>query len=255
MRLLPAALVLLLVFLVACSDNDDPSPAQPDATTTTVPGSVTPEDSKPITAEPTPSGVASNETVRLSTSDGVTLTGHLYEVPGPKRQVIVIAATVPQSTWRPYVAELTARGIALLTIDPRGVGETGGPANDAMLPADLSLAMLYIKSREYPLVYLMGIGGPVASAALRTAAQQELAGVAALPAGGVTNEEIARVTEPKLLMAFDTDAAGVQELDRLVQAASEPKRRILLQPGAAGPVQDVLSLPTVRQAILDFLAR
>ena len=118
--------------------------------------------------------------------------------------VLLIVSAAEQRTWSAHVADFAARGIAVLTLDMRGVGETGGSSDSAKLAGDISLAILYLRSREYPLVYALGIGVREGAGALRAAAQQELAGVAALPTGTISAAEIAQVSEPKLLMAFES---------------------------------------------------
>jgi hypothetical protein len=252
MALPPRLLALLcLALLVACGGDSDPP------TGTDTPGAGATEAKPTTAAQPTAGGtpLANDEPVGFQAGDGVVLRGHLYSVPGPKRQVIVLASTVAQSTWRPYVAEFAGHGIALLTIDPRGVGETGGAKNDATLQADLDLAVRYIQSREYPLVYLVGIGAPVSHAVFRVATQQDLAGVAGLPIGGLTPDDIARVSESKLFMAFQSDTESVQNIDRLMAAAPEPKRRLIVTTEPTSPNLDVLSLSQIRQALLEFVAR
>ena len=194
-----------------------------------------------------------NESVAFMTDDGVTMRGHLYSAAGPKRKVLVLASTVAQSTWQPYVGELSAAGVALLTFDIRGVAETGGARNDARLAADLELAVRYIKSRDYPQVYLLGVGAPVSTAVFTVAATQDLAGVGGLPAGGNTSQEIAQVAEPKLFMAETSDQQSQQNIDRLMAAAPGFKQKLVFT--ADAPSTDVLSVRAVRQAVLEFLAR
>jgi hypothetical protein len=237
--------------LVACSSNGDngASPTQPPADKPNVQATL------PAGAPTQPGGAAvSDEPVAFQTADGVTFRGHLYAPAGARRKVAVLASTVPQSIWKAHAAAFAGQGLALLTFDPRGVGETGGTRSEAQLAADITLAVGFIKSRDYAQVYLIGIGAPMSTAAFTVAATQDLAGVGGLPAGGVTSQEIARVAEPKLFMAEENDRESVQNIDRLMAAAPGFKQKFVFQAGS-GPSTDVLAIATVKQAILDFVNR
>lgn len=259
------ALAIACLLLIACSG--DPSPGTATATAgsggaapTLAPSTPTAE---PATTTPaaatatTPAGAGGSvaaEPVALEAADGTVLRGYLYAPSGPRRRVLLLISSLPQSTWRPYAGEFAARGIALMTLDLRGQGETGGALNPAQTQRDATLATLFLKSREYPLVYLFGMGAQEATAAFRVAGEQDLAGVGGLPAGGNSSEEIARVAEPKLFMAFEADAESVRNIDRLLQAATGTAWRVIL-PQPSSPTTDVLSLATVRQALIDFVSQ
>ncbi len=126
------------------------------ATATTVESS----GEKPTPA-PTPEASeisVANEPISVETADGVVLKGHLYSTNGPKRQALVIVAPVEQSTWAESTQAFTSQGIAVFTFDPRGFGETGGEPAPDKLASDAELVAHFVMSREYPLVYLMGVG-------------------------------------------------------------------------------------------------
>jgi hypothetical protein len=247
-------LLTIALLLFACGDEGESD--EPEVGIT--PRVPAPTETKPSAPSPPTAGTAlpvADEPVAFMTRDGVTLRGHLYSNAGPKRKVLVLASTLEQRLWRDDAKDFVDAGVALLTFDSRGVGETGGARNDAQAVADIELAVEYIKSREYPLVYVVGIGAPISTAALRIAATQDLAGVGGLPAGGVSTDEITRVTESKLLMAFTIDTESVQNIERLMQVARDPKTRVIFQDTPAQPPQDILSIPAVKQAILEFVTR
>jgi fermentation-respiration switch protein FrsA (DUF1100 family) len=86
-------------------------------------------------------------------SDGVWLTGDLYLPGGTASTVVVVAGswtTVKEQMAARYARGLAARGIAALTFDFRGFGESGGVPRDAELPArkvaDLVAAAYFLRS-------------------------------------------------------------------------------------------------------------
>jgi hypothetical protein len=249
---LQVVLAGLAAITLACGGSDEaPSDSKSPKTT---PVATSSAGSPAVTPQATgATGQVTDEPIALQTEDGVTLRGHFFSAPGPRQRVLLIASTVAQTTWRPYMNEFTTKGVAVLSLDIRGVGETGGSRADPRLASDIDLAVRYLKSREYPLVYIVGIGAPVSTAVFTVATNQELAGVGGLPAGGNASQEIARVMEPKLFMAEESDTQSVQNIDRLMAAAPGFKQKLVFQ--ASGSLTDVLAIPTVKQAIFDFLAR
>jgi alpha/beta superfamily hydrolase len=193
----------------------------------------------------------SNENVSFAASDGVTLKGHFYSAPGPKRRALIIASNLDQKTWQPYASQLAAQGVALLTFDERGVGETGGAKNDAQLDKDLGIAVQLVKSRDYPLVYLFSVGSDPGIAAIKVAAREDLAGLATYSAGAAGRADIAGVKEPKLMMAPEANAEAAAAVNTLAQAATEPIRRVVLA-GSQSPTDPLTSAQT-KQALFDFV--
>jgi hypothetical protein len=240
---------LALATAVACGGGDDgeptsvPSGTQPAAPT---------EAAKPTEPAAPPASAVGNEALSFEGTDGVALKGHLYANSGPKRNVVIIVSETEQKTWAPHAADFVAKGVAVYTYDVRGSGETGGSMNDAMLDKDLEIAVRLLKSREYVRVHVLGIGANGATAAFRTAARQELAGVAGLPAVGPL-DAMPQVTEPKLFMAFEgTDT--LEPMQRAYNAAPQPAMQVVV-PAPAQPTTDVLSVSAVKLAVLDFVSR
>ena len=166
--------------------------------------------------------------------------------------MVILISESEQTTWASHAADFVAKGVALYTYDVRGVGETGGSKNDAMLDKDLDVAVRLLKSREYVRVYVIGVGEPGSTAAFRVAARQELAGVGGLPALGPL-DAMPQVTEPKLFLTFDgTDT--VEPMQRAYSAAPQPATQVVF-PRPSSPTTDVLSVGAVKLAILDFVSR
>lgn len=173
-RIIHVLVALTLALAMACGgDDDDTPPAGTGAGTLMTPTeAVTSSDDKP-TAAPTPAPdeiSVANESFSVETPDGVVLRGHAYTPDGPKRQALVIVAPVDQSIWAESTQAFTSEGVAVFTFDMRGFGETGGGEADAETrAADTRLVTRFVMSREYPLVYLFGVGAEGAQASVEAA--------------------------------------------------------------------------------------
>jgi pimeloyl-ACP methyl ester carboxylesterase len=202
---------LLAALLVACGGDDgDAPPTSTQPATSPIAATASPT---PGRAEETPAGV-SDEPVAFMTPDGVTLHGHFYADAGPRRKVVVLAHMFEsdQTAWSDFASELAGSGVHTLTFDFRGHGESEGSPDASTTPVDLGLAVLFAQSRDYTEVYVVGasVGG---LAALRVAADQELAGVATVSAPPLSVElgdpsVVANVMEPKLFIATRGDQGG-----------------------------------------------
>jgi alpha-beta hydrolase superfamily lysophospholipase len=187
--------------------------------------------------------------------------GHLYANAGPKRKVVILAhgANEDQSAWQGFAQDLAAKGIAAVTFDFRGYGETGGAKDPSKLPADLDVAVRYLKSLDYPLVFVVGsdIGG---TAALKVAVNEDLAGVAtisSLPNAGSgldATADIPKVVEPKLFMAGANDMAANSAVLTMNGAATEPKSSFTV-PGSTVKGVALLQNEGAKQALLSFIGQ
>ena len=171
-RTLSAATVALMLSLALACGGDGDDPASTAVTgageLATITATIAVSDDKPTQA-PTASGAVSvaNEPFSVETPDGVVLKGLAYTPDGPKRQALIIVAPVDQSVWAESTQTFTSEGIAVFTFDPRGYGETGGEEGDAeAMAADARLVTRFVMSREYPLVYLFGVGAEGAQASV-----------------------------------------------------------------------------------------
>jgi alpha/beta superfamily hydrolase len=250
LRLITVFFALGFVLLTACSKDDE----QPVVvTSTTAPAATTDASAKPTAPTATGNDAVSNEALSFEGADGTTLKGHLYANAGPKRNIAIVVSDQAQKTLATYAGDFVGKGVAVYTYDVRGVGETGGSKNEAQMDKDLEVAVRLIKSREYARIYVVGLGEAEAGAAFRVAARQDLAGVAGLPAVGPV-DVMPQVAEAKLFMAFENDEDTVETMQRAYNAAPQPATQVVV-PAPAQPPTDMLSVPAVKQAILDFVSK
>lgn len=261
-QLLACLLGLLASLLVACDGGD--KPASTAATTTTSGATATPADSKPsVEPSPTPgSAQANDEPVSFATEDGATLKGHFYGVAGPKRRVVVFAHmnNRDQSSWQNFARELAASGTATMTFDFRGFGESAGPKDQAKADRDLDAAVRFVRSRDYPLLYVVGasLGG---TAAIKVAARQELAGVVCVSApaevlGLDARPDVSKITERKLFVASRGEGGAPEDVAYFMENTPEPKESHLFDGSAHG--SDLLTSPhaaAFKQLLIDFLTK
>lgn len=243
-RVLSLMPLLLATLLIACGgDNDSDNSSTNDASgspSAQATAESTAAEDKP-TQQAAPVGVT-DEPVRFETADGVTVVGHLYTTAGPQRKVVVLSHEFPtdQTAWTDFAQELAAAGIAALTFDFRGYGETGGDKDISKIDLDLEAAARFIASRDYPEVYLFGasMGG---TAAIKVASRLDLAGLVTISSPHLimdldASTDIANVTEPKLFIAASGDAGGVyvEIIDSFMTLAPDPKERITYDESAHG---------------------
>lgn len=259
-----APILLLATLLIACGGDDDGAAGNGalDNTSATAAGEASPQ---PTTAEGKPTEVAppvgvTDEPVRFETSDGVTISGHLYSAAGPKRQVVVLAHEYPkdQTAWTAFANQLAAAGIDALTFDFRGYGETGGDKDVSKIDLDLEYAARFIASRDYPQVYLFGasMGG---TAAIKVAARLDLAGLVTISApdffmGLDAREDVAAVAEPKLFVAARGDDGAPDSVDFFVEHASGPTESTIYEGSEHGT--EILTGPAgpdLEEALFTFL--
>ena len=234
----------LALSLAACDGGNNDTQGSPKVTATApsgqASGTLTPSEGATPSAT-TPGGRVSDEAVAFQTDDGVTVRGHVYSSPGPQRRAVILAHMFPndQRAWQAFARELAGIGIAALTFDFRGYGETGGSKDVTKIDHDLSAALLFMKARDYPLIYLVGasMGG---TAALKVAASQDVAGVVTVSApvtfmGLSAQADVPRITERKLFLASRNEAeGGAQAAQQLMQLAPEPKDSFVFEGSAHG---------------------
>jgi len=259
-RRLAAAAAVLLLLGAACGGGGSKGPSTPDVKTAPATVVVSPPSAGTTVA---PSASVANEPVAFATDDGVTVRGHFYTTAGPKRKAVVLAHMFPndQRAWSGFALELASQGIAALTFDFRGFGETGGGQDISKIDRDLEAAVRFVRSRDYAQIYVIGasMGG---TAALKVAARQDLAGVVAVSApvsfmGLSAENDVRDVTEPKLFIAARTDPNGAAaSLATLLQAATGTKDSQLYDGSAHGTelLQGANAAP-FRQRVIEFLQR
>jgi esterase/lipase len=114
-------------------------------------------------------------------------------------------------------------------------------ADPSKLDLDVEAAVRFMKSRDYPLVFLVGadVGG---TAALKVAARQDLAAVVTVSAplfvqnqnGIDARPDLPNITEPKLFIAAREDAPAVNAASTMMQLAPPPKESLILEGNAHG---------------------
>ena len=262
MHKLPWIVTPLVVLLLAtgCSGDDDADPTS----TPGAPASPTAAATAPAPAPTVPSDLlagVSDEPVAFQAEDGVVIRGHLYAQPGPARKAVIFAHMFPadQISWKQTAQELTAAGVATLTFDFRGYGESDGDKEIDKIYLDLESAVLFLESRDFSEIYLVGasMGG---TASLKVAATEAIAGVVAVSApvefrGLSAEDEVAQVTAPKLFIASSGDGAAADALHYFVGAAPDPKESQVFDGSAHGT--DLLQsehADALKQLIIDFIA-
>jgi pimeloyl-ACP methyl ester carboxylesterase len=260
-----AALVLILGALTACNSSKPSDSPSPKITSTSAGGTVVTTTQRPAaTAGPSQtSGSVADEPVAFQTDDGATIKGHLYTTPGPKQRAVIFAHMYPndQRAWTAFAKELAGGGIATLTFDFRGYGESGGSKDISKIDHDLRYALLFLQSRDYPLIYLVGasMGG---TAVLKVAASQEVAGIVTISApvsfmGLDAGTDIPKVSVKKLILASKNESeGGGQAAQQIYQAAQEPKTLFLFDGSAHGT--EILSGPNagdLKSRITSFVSQ
>jgi esterase/lipase len=203
-----------------------------------------------------------DEPIAFGTDDGVTIKGHLYSTPGPKRRVVVFAHEYPkdQKAWQGFAREITSPGVSAVTFDFRGYGETGGSKDVSKIDHDLEAAVRFLKSRDYPLMYVVGasMGG---TATLKVAARNELAGAVLVSAptnfmGLDARQDVSKVTEPKLFIASRGDDDAPAAVATFMQSSPEPKQSQLFDGSAHG--SELLqgnNTAAFKRLVIDFVSR
>ena len=254
----------LALSLAACDGGNNDTQGSPKVTATApsgqASGTLTPSEGATPSAT-TPGGRVSDEAVAFQTDDGVTVRGHVYSSPGPQRRAVILAHMFPndQRAWQAFAPELAAIGIAALTFDFRGYGETGGSKDAAKIDLDLDAAVRFLKSRDYPLVYLVGasMGG---TAALKVAARQDLAGVVSVSAptnfmGLDARQDVASVSERKLFIASRGDGDAPAAVTFFMQSAPDPKQSQLFDGSAHGSeLLQGASAGAFERLVIDFVS-
>jgi alpha/beta superfamily hydrolase len=262
-RLLALAATLAVLGLACDGGGRPPGGTAPQATRTAAPAATpTPAPGSPTATATQPGEAASvsDEPVAFMTADGVTVRGHLYSIPGPRRTLVILAHPSDQRSWRDFARELAAAGLPALTFDFRGQGETGAAGDLSRTHLDLTTALLFARSRDYTRIYLVG-AGTGGTAALKVAAAQDVAGVVTISSpvqsGGLSaQQDVASVTEPKLFIAGREDGPSVDAVGVFMQNAPAPREsRILAGSDQGTDLLTGASGPELKRLVLDFVSR
>jgi alpha/beta superfamily hydrolase len=227
-----------MLLVAGCSGGDDEdgadatdTPRGTAAVTRTAEATGTPVN----TPTPPPAGSIADEPVAFENADGVTLRGHLYSIAGPKRRVTIFVHDQGsnQAALKAAAQGVVASGVAALTFDFAGAGESTGTADIGKWERDLQLAFGFAKSRDFPLVYLVG-AGTGGTAALKVAAKADTSGVVTLSApvneGALdARPDLAAITEPKLFIAARNDGVYAAAVGTFFDFTSQPKQNLIME--------------------------
>jgi len=126
--------------------TDLPSPTPTD---TAVPTGLPTETAPP---EATEVVMTVDQTLRFKTEDGLEIVGRMYTLAGataPLPGVIILPMHIEnQTAWKPFATQLALAGYAVLTVDLRGLGETGGTPDWQKAIADVRLVWREFALRE-----------------------------------------------------------------------------------------------------------
>ena len=210
--------------------------------------------------------------VTFRTVDGALLSGSLYETnPKPSRAVILVhMLTRNRRDWDPVATRLAADGIAALTFDLRGHGEsTPAPTEAGAAPAamvrDVEAARQFLAARSDVARERIGLAGASLGAnlaLLEAAADPVIRSVVLLSPTldyrGVRIEQAARrFTRPMLLVASREDAyawRSVRDLTNPRQKESLNRETLLLDQAGHGTGMFARDSSLI-QSIVDFFLR
>jgi alpha-beta hydrolase superfamily lysophospholipase len=254
------ALCLLLLLLTACGATAAPSrsavptlalPVTPTAVPATpIPTRPPPTDpatlpaspglppATPVPATPTPLPF-NGRRITFTTEDGIRLGGTLYGG-GPRAVILSNVGDGRQADWQSLIAPLTQRGLAVLTYDWRGLGESAGPANYLRCATDLQAAIGFLRAQGVRQIVLAGASlGGIASVKQATIA--ELAGLVVVGspytvAGlEISAQELGAIAVPKLFVTSKGDrVVAASEVVHLYDISREPKKLQVYEGDAHG---------------------
>jgi esterase/lipase len=255
------ALLLFLLLIPACSpageERTTPTPV-PTATETPTP-ILAPTATR--TPRPTPYPF---EAVSFTTTDDVTLSGRLF---GTGEVAVILAHQgtpgADQDTWQSFAGLLAEDGFTALTLDFRGVGESGGSLNYANLGMDVEAAAGFLRERGYTRIACAGasMGG---TACIRAAQSNDFIGLIILastmrtggnPSLSLSHDELAGLDIPKLFITAENDNHMViNDIRTMYDLSPEPKQLLALPGSRHGTFLFATDAgPALTDAMLTFL--
>ena len=162
--------------------------------------------------------------VTILAADGLELVGD-YSIPVDQNEypsvLLLHMLNSSRQGWDPLIPVLVENGFAVLAIDMRGHGETGGEMNWALAEQDVQAALDWLKDRN-EVTYVTVVGASIgANLALRAGANDStVSAVVALSPGldyrGVTTEDaiegLADGDVPALLIAARDDTFSAESV-------------------------------------------
>lgn len=209
--------------------------------------------------------------VTLYTSDGVTLAATFHEAshrPAPA-VILLHMLTRNRRDWEPVAARLASEGIAAITVDFRGHGESSVAATDdgaglATMVQDVAAARAFLQGRPDVQRERIGIAGASLGANLAlalAAGDPSIRSLALLSPTldyrGVRIEQAARKYAPRplLLVASREDAFAWRTVRELTREGASLGRQTLLLDGAGHGTVMLSRDRGLERTILDWFHR
>jgi dienelactone hydrolase len=222
------------------------------------------------------SASASTIKISLKASDGVALAATYY-VPASTTAAIVLLPMLGGSRrdWESFAVKAASSGIAVLSLDPRGHGDSENPYGqdpgdwdkERWLEADRdpAAAVAWLESRGVaPSSIFIGGASIGASMAFRRAASDPRLGGAALISPGdnpkrvPVSESIAAYARRPLFIASAADDPAFDAIaGRLAASVAGPVERLRFAAGGHGTdiLADPVSGPALAAGLLDWMAK
>lgn len=215
----------------------------------------------------------SAQTVRevdIPMADGVVLKGSYFAPQSGGAAVLLLPqCDKDRRAWRAVATDLAAAGMHVLTIDFRGLGESGGkPSSDeerrtlsAKWPKDVDAALAFLIGRQGVDSGRIAVGGascgvPQASAA---AQRQRSARALLLLSGPAMDDARAYIAKTPGLAVFGAaaaqDIAAVQGSKDLVGASTNPASTLKVYDGTAHGVELLAANKDLQTSLVTWLAQ
>lgn len=287
------ALILILVIstLAACAEQpglmtapvptptdklESPAPLQetaPDSTgekatdsASTAAGELPALESQTALAEPLPAAPGSPQEIQIEVSDGLTIAGTFHPASGepPWPGVLLLhMLNGNRGQWDGLVPALTSGGYAILAIDLRGHGGTGGEMDWGKAGDDILQVLDYFYNLPYinPERVAMAGASIGANLALVSAANQPgIAAVALLSPGldyrGVTTpDSLAMYGERPLFLAASEEDGYAADSTRTLAENAPGEVELLVFEGAGHGTQMLEGEPGLGAALIAWLDR
>jgi len=194
--------------------------------------------------------------VTFKTSDGRTLTGHLF---GSGRVGVTLGHMFPAdaTSWYPSARRIAKAGYMALAFNFRGYGDSVGSKQVVKAPIDVAAAKRYLERRGARDIAFVGasMGG---TASLVSAEGSDALAVVAISAPsrfmGLDAIGVAtRIQRPVLLMASRNDDAAFQSVEELERALPNPDTKIY--DGDAHGTNLLDARPEAVDEVISFLER
>lgn len=277
-----------MVFLLAACQSaivlEDPTPVQsvsetipPSPTirpteiflpTKTAPSAPTQEEITEVPASPEPEfekGTSKRTRGEIEVADGLNVVGTIYtpaEMPPPWPGVILLHMLWgDRSSWEDFAQRLTAAGYAVLAVDMRGHGETGGAVNWDVAGEDLDYVWDYFSARADIDDRRMAIIGASigANMAILTGASEPATKTVVLLSLGLNyagvktlDPMIAYGERPVLIVASEEDTYAADSSSKLEEAAQGEARLVMYQDSGHGTLM-LEREPGLGELIIDWL--